>query len=88
MLPDAEAIYTQFYKVFTLFGKCHNLYNGGVLTKEEIDQLGMQIHIHYFVSNNNINHADTNIKQFMSYYRTTFPEATVLLKMHILEEHG
>ena len=87
MLPDAEAIYTQFYKVFTLFGKCHNLYNGGVLTKEEIDQLGMQIHIHYFVSNNNINHADTNIKQFMSYYRTTFPEATVLLKMHILEEH-
>ena len=28
-----------------------------------------------------------SIKEFMSYYRTTFPEATVLPKMHILEDH-
>ena len=34
-----------------------------------------------------MNHADKNIKEFMSYYRTTFPEATVLPKMHILEDH-
>ena len=41
MLPDAETIDTKFKRAFILFGKCHNLYNGGVLTKEEIDQLGM-----------------------------------------------
>ena len=30
---------------------------------------------------------DNNIKAFMHYYRSTFPHATVLPKMHILEEH-
>jgi hypothetical protein len=28
---------------------------------------------------------ETNIKEFMTFYRTTFPHASVLPKMHMLE---
>jgi len=31
--------------------------------------------------------SEENIKTFMGYYRMTFPQATVLPKMHILEDH-
>ena len=31
--------------------------------------------------------AGTNIDQFMAFYREVFPEASVIPKMHILEEH-
>ena len=30
---------------------------------------------------------EKDIETFMSFYRATFPDATVLQKMHILEEH-
>ena len=30
---------------------------------------------------------DNNIQAFMAYYRSTFPHATVLPKMHMLEAH-
>ena len=30
---------------------------------------------------------ESNIKEFMAFYRTSCPEATVLPKMHMLEEH-
>lgn len=31
--------------------------------------------------------ADENIKDFMSFYRATFPHASVIPKMHMMEEH-
>jgi len=31
--------------------------------------------------------SEEDIKTFMGYYRVTFPQATVLPKMHILEDH-
>ena len=31
--------------------------------------------------------SDKNIKEFMSFYRLTFPQASVLPKMHLMEEH-
>jgi hypothetical protein len=30
---------------------------------------------------------ETNIKEFMTFYRTAFPQASVLPKMHMLEAH-
>ena len=41
MLPQAEVVYHKFVKVITLFGKCHNIYNSGVVSDDEISQLGM-----------------------------------------------
>lgn len=32
-------------------------------------------------------HTEQNIEKFMKCYRETFPQSTVLPKMHILEEH-
>lgn len=31
--------------------------------------------------------SDKNIKEFMKFYRANFPEATVLPKMHLMEDH-
>lgn len=30
---------------------------------------------------------DVNVKKFMEYYRDAFPKATILPKLHMLEEH-
>ena len=32
-------------------------------------------------------HTDTNLKEFLKYYRESFPHASILPKMHILEDH-
>ena len=39
-----------------------------------------QVHVATYVP-------ETNIQEFMTFYRTSCPEATVLPKMHMLEEH-
>ena len=42
----------------------------------------------YFFKNIMLAHnTEKDIKTFLDYYRVTFPEATILPKMHILEDH-
>jgi hypothetical protein len=36
---------------------------------------------------NNTHHSGTSIDEFLAYYRSSFPQATVTPKLHILEEH-
>jgi hypothetical protein len=60
------------------------LYNSGVLSDADIAKLGK--HNSDFPIINSLP-TDTNINSFMHFYREAFPEATVLPKMHFLEEH-
>lgn len=46
LVPKAKEVYAIFKKAITLFGKCHNLYNGGVLTDYKINELGE--HANYY----------------------------------------
>ena len=84
---QAQEIKSKFQRLFNLFHKCHAIYDKNAVTEEEISQPGMY-HTHslifYLIGSILF---DQYIKEFMSYYRTTFPESTVLPKMHFLEEH-
>lgn len=40
MIEPAKRVSAQFTKALTLFGKCHNLYNGSTLSEKDIDDLG------------------------------------------------
>ena len=81
-------------QVFTLFRKCHQIYDGNVTKENDIATLGkctitITLYLIIFL---NVSLLDTNIKAFMHYYRTSFPltshpRATVLPKMHFLEAH-
>ena len=55
---------------------------------EAIKQLGRNDKI-YYVHNKHNSHLFTeqDINNFLEFYRVSFPEATILPKMHILEDH-
>lgn len=86
--PSAEEISRKFTKTFTLFGACHDLYNSReILTDQAIAKLGKQMSVHrngFYIDS--IQTA-CNIKNFMKFYRDNFPEASVLPKMHFMEDH-
>ena len=42
LIPKAREVYNRHLKAITLFGKCHNGYNGGVISDKDIDTLGRQ----------------------------------------------
>ena len=93
LLQEAEQVYSQFTTALTLFEKCHLVYNGGVTDDSTIDQLGKWKTWH--PSTKFLNHisstlsfsTEKDIATFMAFYRESFPDATVLPKMHILEDH-
>ena len=89
--PHAEETVAKFTRVLSLFSKCHHGYNSSVyMNDEKVKQLGMNSLFH----SNSVELigvprtcTDTDIVNFMADYRASFPQATVLPKMHILEDH-
>ena len=78
----------KFKSAFSKFAGCHTLYNGNYLDDDKIDELGMVWHRLCMVFTwRSFKFSDKNIKDFMSFYRTTFPHASILPKMHLMEEH-
>jgi hypothetical protein len=61
-----------------LFRNCHLTYNKNIMTEHQTSYNSYQ-HFHSYTGG--------FIKEFMEYYRKTFPHATVLPKMHFLESH-
>eukprot|EP00731_Ephydatia_muelleri_P022772 Em0015g355a len=60
----------KFLNVFTLFAKCHAIYDNNFIDETNVEKLGQCI------------------KEFLSYFRTAFPGATIPIKMHMLEDHA
>ena len=85
LLPKAQELSQTFLRAFTLFSKCHKIYeSSSLLTVDEIQSLRkfnwLLSQLFYYITGQHIN-------DFVSFYRVTFPEATFLPKMHMLEEH-
>ena len=40
LLPKAQEVYSKFTRMLTQYGKCHRVFNGGVVDDTTIDQLG------------------------------------------------
>ncbi len=81
---------SKFALAFEHFGECHRGYNSSVCMKEkDIDALGkfkytMPVILKLIYINIS---AETNIRTFLKFYRENFPKASILPKMHILEDH-
>ena len=89
LVSDATVISKRFLEAFSKFSACHNIYNGNYLEDHQIDQLGI---IYLLPDNIVINVVyfqilEKNIEAFMGFYRSTFPQASVLPKMHLMESH-
>ena len=41
LVPQAKSLSDKFQEAFTLFARCHNLYNSGAMSEENIETLGM-----------------------------------------------
>lgn len=57
-----------------------------LVTDKDISNLGM----YHVLESHNANgtfHSESSIPQFMEHYRRSFPHATILPKMHVLEDH-
>lgn len=86
-IEKAQNVSRTFTKAFTLFGICHRLYNsGGKLSGSDIDSLG-EYRIKICTLNHSLAVTDASIEEFMQFYRQNFPAATVMPKMHFVEEH-
>ncbi len=88
IISAAEAIGRKFQLGFELLAKCHQTYNNTSVTIEETDTLGKyKTEIHLQFTKINYVHTDTDIESFVTYYKETFPTATFIPKLHILQKH-
>lgn len=91
---QAKAVQTMFKKLFTVFAKCHDTYSRAKPMKdEEIDQFSKTIamvRLKYIASNSKLipsNFAGVTIDPFLQFYRENFPLASIIPKLHLLEDH-
>ena len=79
-----------FSSAFELFGHCHRGYNSSkYMTDEDIDQLGKNnnLLVDSCLMNANVINLEEQIITFLKFYRQNFPNASILPKMHIMEDH-
>lgn len=81
---DVVELFTTSLKLFSV---CHNTYNKKLVTDKDISNLGMYHVLKSQNANSTTFHSESSIPQFMEHYRRSFPHATVLPKMHLLEDH-
>ena len=82
LVPECEAIKDKFEPLLLFFARCHSIYDS--LSVHDLQNYVCFMHtvghVHYCF-------AEEAITSFLSYYRHTFPEASITVKMHLLEDH-
>lgn len=84
LLPKAVFTQKTFEKAFSLFSTCHSVYDSS--TDDKISKLGKKTctklsSFHFTLL------VEFDIDKFLAFYRDSFPAATVLPKMHFVEDH-
>ena len=91
LASHVQKVSDSFTTAFDLFSKCHKGYNSNAVDEKDIEVLGRQVlhTLHYptLIALCLLSSTDHDIVKFLQYYRATFPKATFLPKMHILEDH-
>ena len=80
----------RFTTAFELFAKCHKGYNSNAVDVQDIEMLGRQLLLASYpdlIALCLLSSTDHDIVKFLTFYRATFPKATILPKMHIMEDH-
>lgn len=91
LVHQAKFIQKEFEKIFRLFANCRAIYDTSKsLDDGDIDKLGkverlqgIILVLHCVLSFFTENHID----KFMEEYREAFPHATIIPKLHMLEDH-
>ena len=96
------AIQKKFESLLTVFPRCHSKYNSSEAVEDtEIDVLGttktLRSPIFYItcmsfwdsnmLSTLQLLSTETDIEEFVCFFRTSFPDASFPPKLHVLEEH-
>ncbi len=77
-----------FSKAFDLFGHCHKGYNPShYMSDEDITGIGNILTFYNICYDNYFEILESHITEFLKFYREKFPSATILPKMHVLEDH-
>ena len=81
----ADKATNTFALAFELFGKCHRGYNSSHMTHEDIDELGKNKFYKFVLINSCIHYklVESNISNFLKFYRENFTSASILPKMRI-----
>ena len=90
LVESATEVADLFKTSLGLFSLCHNTYNAKYATDHDIAKLGelmLQLLLHNIYSLDNLCLTEIDIKNFLSHYRENFRGATILPKMHMLEDH-
>ena len=89
LLQEAELVAGTFKQTFSLFAKCHFIYNQNYVSEAECNDLGMKcstLHVSQCkIIHHHLEHA---IATFMAHFRATFPGENIPIKMHMLEDHA
>ena len=86
LIPDWEVLREKYFPVFTLFARCHTLYDKNYIGS--ITDLGispftltfLSIHLPFLF-------VEDAVRSFLSYYRQHFPSASITLKLYLMEEN-
>ena len=88
LIPECEAVRDKFEPLFALFSRCHALYDQSTI--ENVEELGLcliTITSTCTCTTHTLFTTEEAITTFMAYYRRMFPEASITVKLHMLEEH-
>ena len=82
LVPECEVIKDKFEPLFALFARCHTMYDA--TSVNQLQELRMYT-VHYMHDTHTriILHSTS----FLLYYRLVFPDASITVKMHLLEDH-
>ena len=87
LISKATEIEAKFYKVLTLFHDCHEIYDGNMVTDTQIADLDKCTDNHKLNLYPFTHLLEAKIKEFVAFYRESFPTAMVIPTVHMLEEH-
>ena len=89
-VSDCQAIYSKYHQVLTLFGHCHNIYDSNQVG-DRLPELGKFVLFGLTITANlhilpHFIPAEA-IATFMCFYRQAFPDASITVKLHLMEDH-
>ena len=88
LVASATREQTRFRRCLSLLGQCHEIYDQNYIDESQCNELGKWINAfklslwYTFIPS-----TETLIACFMKDFRSSFPDSTIPVKMHMLEEH-
>ena len=88
LVASATEECTKFITILSLLGQCHRIYNQNFIAESQCRELGnLNTSMPTNKANISLLYSETLTAQFMDQFRTPFPDCSIPIKMHLVEEH-